>query len=182
LRAARGNIDSFDARLLPSTAGGIGPPRGVHMAYLWTKSIHLLFVMAWVATVFYLPRLLVNLAEASAAGEPEATRTRLLLMGRRLYRFGHSMFGMAVLFGVLLWFGHRAWPATFPDVVAGRHWIDAKLTLVLVLLAYFILCGRRLKAIAAGAAPGSAGLWRLLNELPVLLLLGVIYLVLAKPF
>ena len=152
------------------------------MAYLWTKSIHLVFVMAWVATVFYLPRLLVNLAESSAAGEPDATRARLLLMGRRLYKFGHSMFGMAVLFGALLWFGHHAWPGAFPDIVAGRHWIDAKLALVLVLLVYFIVCGRRLKAIAAGAAPGSAGLWRLLNELPVLLLLGVIYLVLAKPF
>ena len=152
------------------------------MAYLWTKSIHLLFVMAWIATVFYLPRVLVNLAESSAAGEPEAVRARLLLMGHRLYKFGHSMFGMAVLLGLLLWFGHRAWPGVFPDVVGGMHWIDAKLGLVVVLLVYFVLCGRRLKAINAGRPAGSAGLWRWLNELPVLLLLGVIYLVLAKPF
>jgi len=40
------------------------------MAYLWTKSIHLLFVMAWVASLFYLPRTLVNIAEAAEAGEP----------------------------------------------------------------------------------------------------------------
>jgi putative membrane protein len=152
------------------------------MAYLWTKSIHLLFVMAWVATVFYLPRILVNLAESAQAGEPDATRARLLLMGRRLYKFGHSMFGLAVLFGALLWFGHRAWPGTYPDVVGGMHWIDAKLTLVVVLLVYFVLCGRRLKAVDAGSPPGNASLWRLLNELPVLILLGVIYLVLAKPF
>ena len=71
------------------------------MAYLWTKSIHLLFVMAWVAGVFYLPRTLVNLAESSEAGEPEAVRTRLLLMGRRLYKFGHMMFGFAFLAGLL---------------------------------------------------------------------------------
>ena len=62
------------------------------MAYLWTKSLHLLFVMAWVATVFYLPRILVNLAESAAAGEPDAVRARLLLMGRRLYGFG-SIYG-----------------------------------------------------------------------------------------
>ena len=90
------------------------------MAYLWTKSIHLVFVMAWVATLFYLPRILVNLSEAAEAAEPDAVRTRLLLMGRRLYKFGHNMFGMAVLFGALLWFGHKAWPQHFPDVVAGR--------------------------------------------------------------
>jgi putative membrane protein len=152
------------------------------MAYLWTKSAHLLFVMAWVATVFYLPRILVNLAESAAAGEPEATRARLLLMGRRLYKFGHSMFGIAVLFGLVLWFGHRAWPGTFPDVVAGRHWIDAKLALVIVLLVYFTVCGRRLKAIAAGTPAGDARKWRLANELPVPLLLLIIWLVLAKPF
>ena len=60
-------------------------------AYLLTKTAHVVFVIAWMATVFYLPRILVNLAEAGADG---AVRDRLLLMGRRLYRFGHTMFGM----------------------------------------------------------------------------------------
>jgi putative membrane protein len=151
------------------------------MAYLWTKSIHLVFVMAWVATLFYLPRILVNLSEAAEAAEPDAVRTRLLLMGRRLYKFGHNMFGMAVLFGALLWFGHKAWPQHFPDVVAGG-WMHAKLALVAALLAYFIVCGRTLKKIAAGGAPGSSRRMRLWNELPVLLLLAIVYLVLAKPF
>ncbi len=44
------------------------------MAYLWIKSLHLLFVMAWVATVFYLPRILVNLAEV---GDAPALKARL---------------------------------------------------------------------------------------------------------
>ncbi len=62
------------------------------MAYLLTKTFHLVFVIAWMSTVFYLPRILVNLAEA---GDAPAVRERLLLMGRRLYRFGHVMFGIA---------------------------------------------------------------------------------------
>jgi putative membrane protein len=86
-----------------------------------------------------------------------------------------------VLFGALLWFGHKAWPQHFPDVVAGG-WMHAKLALVAALLAYFIVCGRALKKIAAGGAPGSSRRMRLWNELPVLLLLAVVYLVLAKPF
>ncbi|HEY0198789.1 MAG TPA: CopD family protein [Rhodanobacter sp.] len=155
------------------------------MTYLLIKTLHLLFVIAWMATVFYLPRILVNMAET--ANEP-AVQARLQLMGRRLYKFGHSMFGMAFLFGLMLWQGWRVFPATrvnpngIPNVVASMHWIDAKLTLVVLLLAYYIVCGRMLKRAAAGIALPSSRALRWLNELPVLLLLAVLYLVIAKPF
>jgi protoporphyrinogen IX oxidase len=149
------------------------------MVYLWTKSLHLLFVVAWMATVFYLPRILVNLAEA---GDQPAVRERLELMGRRLYRFGHNMFGIAFLLGLALWQGHRVWPQALPDVVAGRGWMHAKLTLVALLVVYFVACGRLLKRSAAGNALPSSRALRWLNELPVLGLLAIIYLVLAKPF
>jgi protoporphyrinogen IX oxidase len=149
------------------------------MTYLWIKSFHLLFVIAWMATVFYLPRIVVNLAEA---GEDASVRARLLLMGRRLYKFGHNMFGVAFLFGLVLWQGWRVFPRSLPNVAAGMHWIDLKLGLVAVLLAYFVLVGRLLKRSEKGGALPSATALRWLNELPVLLLLGVIFLVLAKPF
>ncbi len=149
------------------------------MTYLWIKTLHLLFVIAWMATVFYLPRILVNVAEA---GDQAAVRARLHLMGRRLYKFGHSMFGIAFVFGLVLWQGWRVFPATLPNVTSGGHWIDAKLGLVALLLAYFIVVGRALKRSEAGGALPSSTALRWLNELPVLLLLGVIFLVLAKPF
>ncbi|KJV30970.1 CopD family protein [Luteibacter yeojuensis] len=140
------------------------------MAYLLTKSLHIVFVIAWMATVFYLPRILVNIKEAE--GEPAAVAARLHLMGRRLYTFGHSMFGMALIFGLVLWF------------YFGIHggWLHAKLALVAVMLAYFIWAGRALKrSIAGGALPSSKAL-RIGNELPVLVLLAIVYLVVAKPF
>jgi putative membrane protein len=149
------------------------------MTYLLIKSLHLLFVIAWMATVFYLPRILVNLSET--ANEP-AVQARLRLMGRRLYKFGHNMFGIAFLFGLTLWQGWRVFPQTLPNVASGMHWIDAKLTLVVVLLVYFTWAGRVLKRSEKGLALPSARTLRWLNELPVLLLLGVIWLVLAKPF
>lgn len=138
-------------------------------AYLLTKTAHVVFVIAWMATVFYLPRLLVNLVEA---GEEPAVRARLMLMGRRLYRFGHIMFGFAVLFGAVLWlhFGMTG------------GWLHAKLTLVAVLLAYFIVAGRWLKGVDRGRALPSAKALRWFNELPVLVLFAIVYLVLAKPF
>ncbi|MGH8033221.1 MAG: CopD family protein [Luteimonas sp.] len=147
--------------------------------YLSIKSLHLLFAIAWMAAVFYLPRILVNLAEA---GDVAPVRERLLLMGRRLYTFGHAMFGLALLLGLALWFGHLALPATLPDPAAGRHWIDAKLALVVVLLGYYIVSGRWLKGVAAGKPLPAPQTLRWFNELPVLLLLAVIYLALAKPF
>lgn len=139
------------------------------MGYLLVKSLHLLFVIAWMATVFYLPRILVNIAEARGEAAVEA---RLVLMGRRLYRFGHAMFGIALLFGLALWLHYG---------ISGG-WLHAKLTLVAVLLAYFTVSGRWLKGVAAGRPlPGPRAL-RLFNELPVFVLLGIIWLVLAKPF
>lgn len=145
--------------------------------YLWTKTAHLVFVIAWMAAVFYLPRILVNLAELTAsaessdAGAQAAVRERLLLMGRRLYRFGHIMFGFAFLFGLALWlhFG----------ITGG--WLHLKLVLVALLLAHYTVAGRWLKGLAKGRALPSARALRWFNELPVLLLVAVVYLVLAKP-
>ncbi|GAA0908786.1 CopD family protein [Luteibacter anthropi] len=139
------------------------------MAYLLTKSLHILFVIAWMATVFYLPRILVNVVEA---GDEPAVRARLELMARRLYKFGHSMFGMAFLFGLVLWL--------YFGITGG--WLHAKLTLVAVMLAYFIWNGRLLKRSMAGGALPSGKTLRIFNELPVLVLLAIIFLVVAKPF
>lgn len=137
--------------------------------YDWTKIFHLLFVMAWVAAVFYLPRILVNLAEA---GDSVEVRARLVLMGRRLYRFGHIMFGLAVILGLVLWLGFGA--------VGG--WLHAKLLLVALMFAHYIVTGRWLKGLDKGRALPVTGKLRLFNEIPVFLLLAVIWLVLAKPF
>lgn len=139
------------------------------MLYHWTKTLHIVFVMAWMAAVFYLPRILVNIAEA---GEQPAVRERLLLMGKRLYRFGHIMFGIAFLLGLVLWLYFH---------IAGG-WLHAKLGLVAVLLAYFIWSGRLLKRVKAGGTLPAARTLRLLNELPVLVLVAIVYLVIAKPF
>jgi putative membrane protein len=139
------------------------------MAYFWTKTAHLVFVMAWMGGVFYLPRILVNLAEA---GDEPAVRARLVLMGRRLYRFGHMMFGFAFVLGLVLWFGFH---------VSGG-WLHAKLALVVLMLAHYIVSGRWLKGVEKGKPLPSSRALRWFNEIPVLLLIGIVFLVLAKPF
>lgn len=138
-------------------------------AYFWVKTAHLVFVMAWMAAAFYLPRILVNLAEAGSHPEVEA---RLKLMGRRLYRFGHIMFGLAFLCGLALWLGFHV----------GGPWLHAKLALVALMFAHYIVGGRWLKGMDKDRSLPSSKALRLFNELPVLLLVAVVYLVLAKPF
>ncbi|QDA58442.1 CopD family protein [Thermomonas aquatica] len=139
------------------------------MAYLLTKTAHLVFVMAWMGGVFYLPRILVNIAEA---GDEPAVRARLVLMGRRLYRFGHVMFGLAFLLGLALWlhFG------------IGGGWLHAKLVLVLLMMTHYSIGGRWLKGVDAGKPLPSATALRWFNEAPVFLLVAIVFLVLAKPF
>ena len=151
----------------------------MYSTYLWVKSFHLLFVIAWMSTVFYLPRILVNLAEAQ--GQPEV-QARLVQMGRRLYRFGHNMFGIAAALGLVLWLGYRLIDG-FPTMVGSpAGWLHAKLALVALLLAHFVVAGRWLKGVDRGRALPSAKVLRAFNEVPVFVLLAVIWLVLAKPF
>lgn len=138
-------------------------------AYNWTKIFHLLFVFAWVAAAFYLPRILVNVAEA---GDAPAVRDRLALMGRRLYHFGHIMFGLAVVLGLVLWLGF--------DVAGG--WVHAKLLLVALMFVHYIVAGRWLKGLDRGGGVPASTKLRWFNEIPVFLLLAIIWLVIAKPF
>lgn len=137
--------------------------------YFWVKTLHLVFVMAWMAGVFYLPRILVNLAESEGNAEVQA---RLKLMGRRLYRFGHIMFGLAFVFGLTLWLVFHM----------SGGWLHAKLALVVLMMAHYTVAGRWLKGLDKGRPLPSGKALRWFNELPVLLLVAIVYLVLAKPF
>lgn len=136
--------------------------------YLWSKLLHLFFVIAWMATLFGLPRTLLELAEAGADGP---RRARLIASGRRLYRLGHNLFGLAVIFGLVLWL----------YLGIGGPWLHVKLVVVALLLAHFTVGGRWLKGVAAGRSlPDVRVLWWF-QHVPAALLLLVIWLVLAKP-
>ena len=136
--------------------------------YIILKSAHLLFVMAWVAAVFYLPRLMINYAESP--GQPDV-QARLLLMAGRLYKFGHIMFGLALFCGVGL-----------IHYVGFEPWLHAKLGLIAVLFVYYIWSYKRLLKTQTGTALPKPFTLRVLNELPVFLLFFIILLVIAKPF
>jgi putative membrane protein len=137
---------------------------------LWLKSLHIVFVTSWFAGLFYLPRILVNLAMVDPSSAAE--HARLLLMARKLYRFMGPLMALAVGLGLWLWLG---WGI-------GGGWMHAKLALVVVLIAYHLACGRLLAGFARGENRRSHVWYRWFNELPVLLLLAIVLLVVFKPF
>ena len=136
---------------------------------LWVKSFHIFFVVSWFAGLFYLPRLFVNHAMADEA----ATRERLLMMERKLFRFMTPLGVLAVVFGLWLWFGYF-W--------GSGAWMHIKLLLVAFLIAYHAYCGKLLRDFERGRNSRSHVWYRVFNEVPVFLLLGSIVLAVVKPF
>lgn len=139
---------------------------------LWIKTFHLLFVIAWFAGLFYLPRIFVNLA----LEDNEAARARLLLMARKLYRFMTLLAIPALVFGLWLWGIYAKL-----GMIAGG-WLHAKLALVILLIGYHHACGRLLRKFEQGRNSRSHVWYRWFNEAPVLILLATVILVVVKPF
>ncbi|HXR20519.1 MAG TPA: CopD family protein [Steroidobacteraceae bacterium] len=136
---------------------------------LWIKALHLIFVIAWLAGLFYLPRIFVHYAEGLAQGEDVR---RLVTMARRLFGFMTIMGALALLLGLWLWLG-------FHD---SGLWLTVKLLLVAGLIGYHLACRALLARMQRGAAmPGSTAL-RLFNEAALLLVVPIIMLAVVKPF
>ncbi len=135
---------------------------------LTLKSLHIIFVVSWFAGLFYLPRLFVN----HAMVEDAATRERLAMMEHKLYRFVTPIGILAVGLGLWLWFGYG---------FAGG-WLHVKTLLVIVLIAYHLYCGKLVRDFAAGRSTRSHVWFRVFNEIPVVILAVVVFLVVMKPF
>ena len=137
---------------------------------LWLKAFHILFVVSWFAGLFYLPRIFVNLAMVPA--DSSAERERLLLMAGKLYRFMTPLGVLAVALGLWLWLGF--------GFTGG--WLHAKTTLVVLLIIYHLYCGQLLRAFVARTCQKSHVWFRWFNEMPVLVMFAVVFLVILKPF
>ena len=141
---------------------------------LWVKAFHIVFIAAWFAGLFYLPRIYVNQAMVDPGSIAE--RERLLLMARKLLRFTTLLALPAIGLGLWLWLGYGIGRGP------GNGWLHAKLALVLLIVGYHHACAVLLRKLAAGSSRRSHVWFRWFNELPVLLLVAVVVLVVVKPF
>ena len=135
---------------------------------LWVKALHIVFVTAWFAGLFYLPRIFVNLVLENEA----SARTRLLIMARKLYRFMTLLAVPALAFGLWLWLGY--------DITGS--WLHAKLALVVLLIGYHHACGSLLRKFEHGRNVRGHVWFRWFNEFPVVILVLVVILAVVKPF
>ena len=136
---------------------------------LWVKALHIFFVISWFAGLFYLPRLFVYHADTHDAPGHE----RFVVMERRLFMMMSLGAIGTVLFGswlMLKWW----WPAP--------PWLHAKLGLVALLLIYHMLCFKLMHDFRSRSNIRSARFYRMFNEIPSLLLIGVLILVVVRPF
>jgi putative membrane protein len=139
--------------------------------YPWLKTLHILAVISWMAAMLYLPRLMVYHADAPPGS---ATSETFKVMERRLLK-GIATPAMIATWIFGLWL---AWDTGF----FSSGWLHAKLALVLVLSAIHGFLAGAVRKFAEDRNTRSARSWRILNEVPAVLLVFIVFLVVFKPF
>lgn len=142
---------------------------------LWLKAFHMVGVVSWFAALLYLPRLYVYHAQIQRGSVDDAAgNERFKVMERKLFRLMTFAAILAVGFGVSMM-------VVAPDYLMMR-WLHVKLVLVLVLIGYHGACFALLQDFAANRNTRSERWYRVFNEIPALLLIGIVILVVVKPF
>lgn len=140
------------------------------MLYLWVQSLHVLAIIAWMAGMLYLPRLFVYHAEVGP-GTPQAEIFKV--MERRLLRFIINP-AMIVVWLTGPWLAYESgyWRA---------GWLHGKVTLVILMSACHGVLAASTRRFANDANTRSPRYFRILNEVPTVLLIGIVVLVIVKP-
>lgn len=141
-------------------------------AFVWFKALHVIAVMAWMAGIFYLPRLFVRHAENA---DNPANGALLKDMERKLYHIIMNPAMMAAWSFALLMI-----VTGYVDVISG--WFAVKLLAVLVMTGFHFWCKKRLDEFARDANSHSGRYYRIANEVPTLLMIIIVIMVIVKPF
>src|SRR3954453_21994451 len=142
-------------------------------AYPWLKELHIVAIIAWMAGLLYLPRLYVYHADVP----PGSRRAAMLeIMERRLLR------GI-MLPAVVMTYGFGGALLSIPGVVDWRQgWIWAKLALVLLLTVFHVKLAQWRLDFVAGKFTNTSRFYRMINEIPTVLMIAIVLLVVLKPF
>ena len=140
--------------------------------YLYLKAIHIIAAFAWMAGMFYLPRLYVYHAQVGP-NAPQAATFKTMERGLVTAIINPAMI-VTVVLGLWLAFG--------ADAVDPDGWLHAKIALVVAMLVVHVLLAKWRKDFEAGIVPHSERFFRIINEVPTLLLIGIVILVVVRPF
>ena len=139
--------------------------------YLLFKSLHLIAVISWMAGLLYLPRIFVYHSEASHDSQKQVFKT----MERKLYNY-IMMPAMLLswLFGILLIY-------SLGFNIFKEFWMQIKIVSVLILTHYHFILGRYLQDFAIDSNRKSSRFYRIINEVPTIILIVVVFVVVFKP-
>ena len=138
---------------------------------LWIKAFHLIFVVMWYAGLLYLPRLFVY----HSMSDDVIGIERFKVMERKLFAITTLGGVGALVFGIWL-LSDYAWAAYSKSL-----WLHLKLALVAVLIAFHVLCGKLLLDFRGDRNRHGHRFYRVLNEIPAVILIAVVILVVIKP-
>ncbi len=142
---------------------------------IWVKTFHLFFIISWFAGIFYLPRLFVNHASQ------KDTKLHHLLLGMEHRLIKMMDFTLIFVLASGLWLMYIM-SNGFDKSYFLQGWLHVKITLVLLLIVYHFWCKKIHTNFKRGKENHSHKWFRWFNEMPVFILIAIIYLVLAKPF
>jgi putative membrane protein len=139
--------------------------------YQWVLAFHIIAVICWFAALFYLPRLFVY----HAMSEDEISIERFKVMQHKLYRgIANPSMIATIIFGL--------WLVTLVPAYLNEIWFQLKAGLVLLLIGYHHMCLSHMKRLAEDRNIKTHVYFRVFNEVPVLILVGIVILVVVKPF
>ena len=143
--------------------------------YLLFKSVHLIAVISWMAGLLYLPRIFVYHSEAIQNNKSEDLISTFKIMERRLFIYiMRPAMLLSWLFGVILIFIIGIESFSF-------LWVQIKLVLVLLLSIYNEFLGKCMNRIKMGSNDKSSRFYRIINEIPTILLVFIVFIVIFKP-
>lgn len=138
--------------------------------YLWIKALHVIAIISWMAGLLYLPRLFVYHADLGPSAQAETFK----IMERRLYRYIMApAMTVAWITGLFL---------AVDSGAVSAPWFHAKGLLVILMSAAHVHDGLLLRRFAVDANAHSGRYYRIINEIPTLLMIGIVILVIVKPF
>ena len=139
--------------------------------YQWVLAFHIIAEICWFAALFYLPRLFVY----HAMSEDEISIERFKVMQRKLYRgIANPSMIATIIFGL--------WLVTLVPAYLNEIWFQMKVGLVLLLIGYHHMCLSHMRRLAEDRNDKTHIYFRVFNEVPVLFLVGIVILVVVKPF
>lgn len=141
--------------------------------YLVIKSLHLIFVISWMAGLFYLPRLYVYHTRVAVGGEQDLL---FQVMERKLLRvIMNPAMILSWLFGILLF----STPGVAP---LGEAWVIVKFVGISAMTAFHMVLSRWRSSFEAGQNQKSESFYRYSNEVPTILMFVIVFMAVMKPF